>query len=428
MPVMSINSNIFDVVPRCRQKLHRIIMIWIPLMLVILVLSSCFTYISSNTQDYNEDNWESCYIDSDYIYDPADTNHTGYKVGTFADSLSYQGIQTIVLVSLALLTVEIGLTQTDWLPSSIVFTLFCAVASLSYYSATPILPNPSRLGPSLVVFTYYVKRNVFEDLDDHKCRTAYNILIWYLIVQYLMVGIILAAMAVAIRAEIARRHTPRRRYYPRLEGMSVPAIVAALIFTLLMITMFAKGDASILALDCIYDHYKHSNDGELVFESSLFPFKPGSLDLSTILQLVQIMYVARGYSKLSVSSFRTASVMSLLAVIAAWPSVVGVWKFYFVNDMDSDEECKNYFLLEENTAMYGYPDNSQAEQYCRNARLALASQFIMFVLLHVQIIACVYVYYANKDRPSEVFDPLDAPAATTQQTWALLHGTMANTH
>jgi hypothetical protein len=354
-------------------------------------------------------------------------NKTGYKVGTFADSLSYQGVQTIVMVSLALLTVEIGLTRTDWLPSSIVFTLFCALATLSYYSATPILPNPARLAPSLIVYTYYVKRSLFDDLDDHDCSTAYNILIAYLVVQYLMVGVILAAMAVAIRAEIARRHTPRRRYYPRLEGMSVPAVVALLIFILLMLTMFAKGDSSILALDCIYHHYKHAESDELIFESSLFPFKPGSLDLSTILQLVQIMYVTRGYSKLSVSSFKTASVISFLAVIAAWPSVVGVWKFYYVNNMDSDEQCKQYFLDDDNSYMYGYPNGEQAEHYCRNSRLALAAQFIMFVLLHVQILASMYVYFANKDRPSEVFDPLDAPAASTQQTWALLHGTTGNT-
>jgi hypothetical protein len=32
-------------------------------MLVILVLSSIFMYISSNTDGYDTDNWESCYID-----------------------------------------------------------------------------------------------------------------------------------------------------------------------------------------------------------------------------------------------------------------------------------------------------------------------------------------------------------------------------
>lgn len=69
-----------------------------------------------------------------------------------------------------------------------------------------------------------------------------------------------------------------------------------------------------------------------------------------------------------------------------------------------------YYCLGGSSAFFGYPNDTDAKNYCRSFRLAAFSCLFMFICMHALAAACIVCLSQNKDRVSmhiETFDPAE---------------------
>lgn len=227
--------------------------------------------------------------------------------------------------------------------------------------------------------------------------------------QLILVGVTVLLALIGIRAEVARQHTPRRSYYHRLGNTTLPVVLTAMLFVGYFIAIFAKADFSIALLEVLNKDESKTKNSSV---SSLFPFSVGALDITTVLLVVNMMAVIRGYTHQSVSAFRLAAVSAVVQVATAYPAIIANIRYYDNNELSDDTKCRDFFINYGTTVLnpFGVPDDAEAERYCQDWRVSLAGQVMVFVFMHVQAVSCAFTFKANSGRPSEVFDALDVTA------------------
>ena len=177
------------------------------------------------------------------------------------------------------------------------------------------------------------------------------------------------------------------------------------------------------------------------------------MDICTVMLIVSTMSVIRGTTRGSTSAFRLAAGAAVFHVALVYPIVFGnvevmnfndIWtRGKYCNNEISEEllgtGCRGfwvqYYLSYYNDPTYlaanpfnllignfVKPTIEQADSMCNDTWLAFGSQGLIFVLMHVQIIACSLVYKSNKGRPTDIYDPQPPTAPAIQEP--LLAGTI----
>jgi hypothetical protein len=384
-------QNVFEVGPWCSKVQGIFMAIYIPVFLSVLGLAIAFGYYDSNRQEYDSSDWQYCYIEGDLV-------------GHFLKAISYQCLQNMLFSVLPAIVMFRAYNHPEWLPSSIAFCLFSLVSLLTFYTSTPILPIALSMNPSTIIFTKYVNPELYDDLTVEDCGTALDLIYFALTVWYLLAAFIVVVILLGARAEYARQKTAHRRWFDPLSGTAAPSILTGTVFVGYITTLMAKMSSSMTAIDVFRNDY-----AKLFAKESFFLFEEGSLDITTVLLVVSMMAVIRGYTKQSISAFRLAAITTLVQVLTAYPGIIGNLRYYEINDLWDMDSCKDFVANGPpgySTNPYGAPDDDQMTAYCRDAQASMAGSLIIFITMHILSFACGYTFYVNKGRKSEVHDPM----------------------
>jgi hypothetical protein len=145
----------------------------------------------------------------------------------------------------------------------------------------------------------------------------------------------------------------------------------------------------------------------LWFTDAFFPFKKGTLDITTILFISTFMSAIRGYTRQSVSAFRLAAGTAFAFAVTSYPGYVGAYRFYDFNNFRDDGDCKDFFLSPTNAPLFGYPSPDDAETYCQSFKWSLAAATGVLIMMHAMIFLAARTYGDNMHRASAIFEPLE---------------------
>ncbi|GMH48620.1 hypothetical protein TrLO_g3474 [Triparma laevis f. longispina] len=383
--------------------------------------------------------WEACMVESN--------NAQGKMVSSFPLSMGFLGGQTLVYTWLAFAILYRSLNHYEWLLSTIAFMCYAVLGVVAYYTFNPFLPYPHQTAATVATLTYYIKPDMYDDtfipythhdgtvekVPMENCDSAYNFNLAFLVVQYMSVSVTVMLLFIAFSAERIRRRYPLVNQLPPLKGTFFPMTICVICLLAYAVMVVSKAQASITSLDIIAD--KDS-------PSSVFPFAQGSLDVPTVFLIVTTMSVIRGTTRSSTSAFRLSAVTAILHIALVYPNIVGNYEVTKYNDMwkmgtdpvnladpseaDGDATaifgsgCKGfwntYFLSYYNTAAdvdrdvlladdWIHPTSEQSTTLCYGTWISFIAQATIFVMMHIQVIACSMVYKQNKGRPTDVFDP-----------------------
>mmetsp|Transcript_6584 Transcript_6584/g.7167 ORF Transcript_6584/g.7167 Transcript_6584/m.7167 type:complete len:502 (+) Transcript_6584:87-1592(+) len=441
------------------QKILRVlIVLWVPVALGVIMMSSLWADIQAkgNGAFTPTHNWESCMTSADYqtivlsetITPKSDasklalfscfsgTCHNSTCVnglldcafsakpivipdpslpsGKFLNGFSYLGVQTVIFTAGGLAAMRRALVHPTWLPSTIFLVFWFTYAVFTYYTVGPILPVPAQTNSSLITYLYYeASAYKFDNFNngDNECGTA-RAYAWLYLCLNIFLGLLLFLSGVlGIYAERIRYNQMKKHYEP-LNHTSIPvilAIIAAFFYWLLSV---AKMTGSLNDLNAINNFrltkQQAADAGYTIwFPQIYFPFAQPFFDLSTILGIVTVMSIIRGYTIQSVSAFRLAFITSIVFTITIYPGIVGGIEFYRYNDFKDYDTCKNYFLDTSTRVAFGYPNDYEASVYCNSFRLALGSCLGFLIVMHLISIACYHMVTQNEHRDSFVEEDID---------------------
>mmetsp|Transcript_26226 Transcript_26226/g.49214 ORF Transcript_26226/g.49214 Transcript_26226/m.49214 type:complete len:506 (+) Transcript_26226:71-1588(+) len=338
-------------------------------------------------------------------------------VGEVLESLSYVGFQTVIFSMVSHGALNRALRHPSWLPATISLLVWCCFAMLTYYTINPFLPVPAKTNATLLIFTDYFRKSVFDaipasDGTTGHCDRALKVSWTYLAVILAIVLNIALTLVVAIKAEIARHISPYKKVIQPLERTVPPVICCSMAVVFYVIVVCTKIQTSFVALDAIrgYDTTQeeaHEEGRRLWFSDAFFPFQKGTLDITTILFVSTFMSTIRGYTRQSVSAFRLAAGTAFAFAVTSYPGYVGAYRFYDYNNFKSDTDCKNFFLTEQNAPLFGYPSSDQAEIYCQSFKWSLGAATGVLIVMHAMIFLAARTYADNMHRASAIFEPLD---------------------
>lgn len=386
------------------QRIYRWLLIfWAPLAFGVICMSALWADVQGQNTNYTvTDDWQACMTSADYQYIPiaeiaqtqianqtaaAKTKLTNcvlglYGQGTcslgcilgisstcattppslkvtdpalptgkFLGGLSYIGIQAVIFSAAGHASMRRALIHPSWIPSTIALLVWFIYATFSYYTVSPILPVPGQTNSSLLMYIYYessyTKFDNFND-GDNKCKTAYSYAWLYLMLIILLAFTLFLAFLIGIYAERIRYKSLKKHYEP-LRHTEIPCILAGLAVIFYFILTVSKMTSSFNILNAINNYNISELDAAasgytLWFPQIWFPFAQPFFDLSTILGIVSLMSIVRGYTIQSISAFRLAFITALVFTVTTYPAIVGAYEFYRYNDFKNNDSCKNFFL------------------------------------------------------------------------------------
>ncbi len=374
--------------------------------------SSISALVSTTCKYDPSEDWQACFVQAD--------NTVGKMASVFPTSMAFTGQQTLVYTWLAFAILFRSLNHYEWLLSTISFMLYAILGVVAYYSFNPFLPLPHQTAATVASLTAYIKPDMYDHLDNTGCDTAYHFNLAFLCLQYTSVFVVLLLLIIAFSAECIRRRYPLSSQLPPLRLTRFPVIIACIALSAYAVMVFAKASASITNINIVQDSPSNPE---------MFPFAQGSVDIATVFLIVATMSVIRGTTRQSTSAFRLASVASLLHVALVYPTVIGNLEIMNENKMWQmggdvpensafilimDDGCKKFWTLYFGS-YYGdfttgvvdvLPSDQQASDLCYDTWVSFVAQSVIFVIMHIQIIACLVVYKNNKGRPTDMgFDP-----------------------
>ena len=386
------------------QRIYRwVIAAWIPLALAAIGFSSLWADIQGQSGAYSVTaNWQACLTSADYQYIPIQeilqtqiANQTAAQkkkltncilglypdtcsidcllgisgqcasggtttititdpalpTGKFLSGLSYIGVQATIFSAAGHASMRRALVHPSWIPSTIALLIWFMYGIFTYYTVSPVLPVPGQTNSSLLMYLYYesstTKFKNFNDGDNH-CEKA-NVYVWaYLVLIMLIAFTMLIATIIGIYAEKIRYKQLKKHYEP-LNHTEIPCFLAVIAVTFYFLLTVSKMTSSLNILNSI-DNFNYSEVDaaaagyKLWFPQIWFPFAQPFFDLSTILGIVSLMSIVRGYTIQSISAFRLSFIAALVFTITTYPGIVGAYQFYSYNDFSDDDSCKNFFL------------------------------------------------------------------------------------
>ncbi|GMH46206.1 hypothetical protein TrRE_jg2685 [Triparma retinervis] len=154
------------------------------------------------------------------------------------------------------------------------------------------------------------------------------------------------------------------------------------------------------------------------------------------------MSVIRGTTRSSTSAFRLSAVTAILHVALVYPSIIGNLEVTLYNKMwttgSGMADLSDYNAPLTQSSFFGtgctgfwstyylsyyndptdpsltanvvagswvHPSPSQVSSLCRDTWVSFVAQAAIFVLMHVQVVACGMVYRQNRGRQTDVYDP-----------------------
>lgn len=327
------------------------------------------------------------------------------------------GFQTIIFSLVAHGTVNRALRHPSWLPATIALVMWCAFAILTYYTVNPFLPIPAQTNATLLTLMDYFRKPVFDEIPAADgtmghCDRAFKVGWSYFVVILAIVLDILLSLALLVKAEVARHVSPYKKTIQHLEGTLPPVVCCTVAILCYVILVICKVQTSFVAMHSIrsYDttvEEAHDLGRRIWFSDYFFPFKKGTLDITTILFISTFMSTIRGYTRQSVSAFRLAAGTSFAFAITSYPGYVGAYRFYDFNNFKDDDDCKNFFLDETNAPLFGYPSPDDAMTYCQSFKWSLSAATAILIAMHAMIVLASRTYSANMHRASAIFEPLE---------------------
>eukprot|EP00520_Triparma_pacifica_P001006 CAMPEP_0118651738 /NCGR_PEP_ID=MMETSP0785-20121206/10942_1 /TAXON_ID=91992 /ORGANISM="Bolidomonas pacifica, Strain CCMP 1866" /LENGTH=529 /DNA_ID=CAMNT_0006544203 /DNA_START=35 /DNA_END=1622 /DNA_ORIENTATION=- len=275
-----------------------------------------------------------------------------------------------------------------------------------------------------------------RNIEMTDCDKAYTFNLWFLVIQYISVFIVLCLLVIAFSAERIRRRYPLVNQLPPLKGTIGPTIIAVICLLSYAVMIFSKGSASLTTLSVMTD-----SDSP----SSVFPFAQGSVDIATVFLIVTTMALS-GERRGRRPAPSGSTVTAILHVSLVYPSIIGnlevtlynkIWTKGFgivdtaawATELTTPVEqtgffgtgCRGfwntYYLSFYNDASdpnltnnvkdgnWVHPSPDQVDNLCWDTWISFVAQSVIFVLMHVQVVACSLVYKQNKGRPTDVYDP-----------------------
>lgn len=338
-------------------------------------------------------------------------------VGQLLEALSYVGFQAVIFSLVAHGAVNRALRHPSWLPATIALVVWCCFAILTYYTINPFLPVPAQTNATLLILMDYFRKPVFDEIPaadgtTGHCDKAFKVCWAYLIVILVIVLNIALSLSLLIKAEVSRHLSPYKKQMKHLEGTIPPVLCCSAAIVFYLMVVICKVQTSFVALHSIrsYDttvDESYALGRRLWFMDAFFPFKKGTLDITTILFISTFMSTIRGYTRQSVSAFRLAAGTAFAFAITSYPGYVGAYRFYDYNNFQSDHDCKHFFLDETNAPLFGYPSSADAETYCQSFKWSLAAATGVLIAMHLMIFLAARTYSDNMHRASAIFEPLE---------------------
>jgi hypothetical protein len=314
-------------------------------------------------------------------------------------------------------SVNRALRHPSWLPATIALVVWCCFAMLTYYTINPFLPVPAQTNATLMIFMDYFRKPIFDEIpaadgSTGHCDRAFKVGWAYLVVIAAIVLNILLSLGLALKAELARHVSPYKKKLQPLEGTVPPVLCCSLAIVCYFIVVICKVQTSFVALHSIRSYDTSVDEAyalgrRLWFSDSFFPFKKGTLDITTILFISTFMSTIRGYTRQSVSAFRLAAGTAFAFAVTSYPGYVGAYRFYDHNNFKNDDDCKDFFLDSANAPLFGYPSDDDAETYCQSFKWSLGAATGVLIAMHLMIVLASRTYTANMHRSSAIFEPLE---------------------
>ena len=266
--------------------------------------------------------------------------------------------------------------------------------------------------------------------SDLNCDGAVALHLTFLTLCYILAAITAALVVVLWLADKEIRSNRPKRHFFKETGQDLKGdkmclfLCFAATFGYVM-TSLANANAALVALDAVQDYHlvdSHTDVSTTVYVALMnanspvvidldldfymntyLPSKMNQLNLQTVLLIITSMSVVRGHFKQSISAFRLAAVVSLLAAIVQWPPIVGNMETFNYADLwwwSSYDACVKFH----SGLPYLNPTHFQSEQFCNDTRWSMAGALITFVAMHLNIFFCARVYLNNSARESLIVD------------------------
>jgi uncharacterized protein YneF (UPF0154 family) len=387
------------------QRIYRwVIAAWLPLAILVIIYASLWADIQAKNTSFGVTaDWEACMTQADYQYIPLKemigpqvatkaaatkttlsscigtlwtnqvcsddcvtgivgtcvpqlptisvaVNDPALPTGKFLAGLSAIGVQAVIFSAAGHASMRRALVHPSWLPSTIALLIWFVFAIFSYYTISPVLPVPNQTNSTLLMYIYYYssyyKFTNFNGGDNH-CAKAYGIAWSYILILLLIVLSLVIAAIVGIYAERIRYKTLKKHYEP-LNHTEIPVTLAVLAIMFYLILNISKMTTGFTELNAINNFNLSINqaaaEGYTVWYPQIwFPFAQPFFDLSTLLGILSLMSILRGYTIQSISAFRLSFIASLVFTITTYPGIVGAYEFYNYRTFSNDESCKDFF-------------------------------------------------------------------------------------
>jgi hypothetical protein len=387
------------------QRLYRwVIIAWVPIALVVVGMSSLWADILGKAGSYSvTENWQACLVQADYQYIPISeiaqyqvstqgaitktnfkncliglvfsgqctvpclqaingtcplpppslkVNDPALPTGKFLGGLSYIGIQAIIFSAGGHASMRRALVHPSWIPSTIALLVWFLYGIFNYYTVSPVLPVPGQTNSSFLMYIYYessgYKFDNFNGGDNH-CDKA-NVYVWvYILFVILLASTILIALIIGIYAERIRYKALKKHYEP-LRHTEIPCILAVIAVIFYWLLTVSKITSSLNILNAINNFtlttMQAAKQGLTIwFPQIWFPFAQPFFDLSTILGIMSLMSIVRGYTIQSISAFRLSFIAALVFTVTTYPGIVGAFEFYNYHTFSNDDDCQNFFQM-----------------------------------------------------------------------------------
>jgi len=133
------------------------------------------------------------------------------------------------------------------------------------------------------------------------------------------------------------------------------------------------------------------------------------MDIVSITMMMTLGAIGIGTCKGDLEKFKLAAFVAYLHVALAYPSVLGTLHAYHSEQYPLitnkkypsegfriwDVDRCTQLVINKKPLFYGYDD--QVQEMCKMFTVSMISELIQFVCLHLNVIACLYILWANRN-------------------------------
>jgi hypothetical protein len=385
----------------------------VPFAIIELVYCCWYSIIWANVNKYDENDWQFALLapQPDGFDEKTASNHTTTSFASFAGKV-------FVFMLLAFKATLLGVKDPELLPYS-TFASFLALLGMTVFrDASPVQPVPKELTASLPSIARFVNRDMYgtnlamAQVDDDVLDRAYLFNRLFVYNNYVIVAIVLSLMTLSFWGIF----TTKARVWAnplQLHGNITALILAAITFSGYLMTLYAKELAAQETLTLI-DGF--SEEHEAVNIRFVWPFSASKMDPVSVTMMLTFGSIGIGTCKAHLQNFKLAAVASFINVAISYPTMLATYYGYLdakrqvegqlVNfNLWNMDECKqyvmdkpdshNYFVNGQTGEPYDYADGV-AEGICQGVHISFIGQSMIFIALHLMIIACAAMVYRNE--------------------------------